>query len=243
MHKGDYTLHLVKNAIFTVTRYWQALLIRLLACGQQRLVNAITPCGATLQRWSQSSSTLTAFWWAPAPWIQLPDSTILLQVNLIWFFPLFNVFHFRMWYDCDKTASSHHYQSVNVLHKLHISVLHRSSYLTLPFPLAWPVLSCWAPTATIMKIEVFQDVTFYHWENSSQCFRELYSLLLQGQGSKKWWRWRHYNPLQCCELLSWQHSITSLMASIFSNTMVRISDLPCYQSILITWLNDYRFFS
>ena len=92
-----------------MTRYWQALLIRLLAYGQQRLVNAITPCGATLQRWSQSSSTLTAFWWAPVPWIQLPDSTILLQVNLIWLFPFFNVFHFYMWYDCDKTAYTHHY--------------------------------------------------------------------------------------------------------------------------------------
>jgi len=124
-----------------VTRYWQALLIRLLAYGQQRLVNAITPCGATLQRWSQSSSTLTAFWWARAPWIQLPDSTILLQVNLTWFFfPFFNVFHFCMWYDCDKTASTHHYQSVNVLHKLHISILHRCSYLIFPTPLAWPVL-------------------------------------------------------------------------------------------------------
>lgn len=88
------------NAVFTVTRYWQALLIRLLAYGQQRLANAITSCGAILQRWSQSSSTLTAFWWAPAPWIQLPDSTILLQVDLIWFFPFFNVFHWYMymWY-------------------------------------------------------------------------------------------------------------------------------------------------
>lgn len=173
-----------------MTRYWQALLIRLLACGQQRLVNAITPYGATLQRSSQSSSTLTAFWSAPAPWIQLPDSTILLQVNLIWFFPFFNVFHFCMWCNCDKAASSHRYQSVNVLHKLHISNLHRSSYLTLPIPLAWPVLSFWAPTATIMKTEVFQNVTFYHWENSSHCFRELYSLPLQGQGSNKWWKWR-----------------------------------------------------
>lgn len=123
-----------------------------------------------------------------------------------------------------------------------VFLFYTRSCLILPIPLALPVLSCWAPSATIMKIEIFIDVTFYHWENSSHCFRELYSLPLQGQGSKKWWRWKHYNPLKYHELLSWQQNITPLMTWIFSNTMARISYLVCYHSILIAWSNDYRFF-
>jgi len=147
-----------------------------------------------------------------------------------------------MLYDCDKTASTHHYQSVNVLHKLHISILHSMFLLD-------------NSNSLCLVCIILLSFNCYHHEDQSlpRCYILLlgksfpvFQTIVQpsssGSGLKEIMKMKTLQSLEVlwtAELTAQRNILDDLNLQQHHGKNIRSSMLPIHSHYLIKWLQIF----